>query len=131
MQTKYISYTQAGRPGLLRKIVAAVWAVALLGLALMFSAMLLAVILIVAVIGGAYLWWKTREFRRLMREQNFPPRSVQAESDVFKGEAYSGVVIEGEAVRVHEPDVCTNAENDPHLPEPSSFPHGSRAHSSR
>lgn len=105
MQTKYISSTSS-RPGLLRKAVAIVWTVALIGLALMFSAVLLTAILIVAVIGGAYLWWKTREIRRLMREQrqNFPPRSAQAESDVFRGEVYSGEVIEGEAVRVHEPD---------------------------
>ncbi|WP_435626767.1 hypothetical protein [Candidatus Ferrigenium straubiae] len=102
MQIKYISYTPASRPGLLRKIVAVVWTVALIGLALMFSAVLLTAILIVAVIGGAYLWWKTREIRRLMREQmqNFPPPSTQGESEVFRGE-----VIEGEAVRVYEPDV--------------------------
>lgn len=104
---KYISHSPAGRPGLLRKLVAIVWAVALIGLVLMFSAMLLTIILVVAVIGGAYLWWKTREIRRLMREQgqNFPPCDAQAESDVFRGEVYSGEVIEGEAVRVHEPDI--------------------------
>lgn len=106
MRTKYISYTQAGRSSLLRKAVAFIWAVALLGLALMFSAVLLAVMLIVAVVGGAYLWWKTRKLRRQIREQmqNFPPRSMQSESDVFRSEAYSGTVIEGEAIRVHEPD---------------------------
>ncbi len=102
---KYISHSPAGRPGLLRKLVAIVWTVALIGLALMFSAMLLTIILIVAVIGGAYLWWKTREIRRLMREQrqNFPPHGTRMESDVFRGEVYSGEVIEGEVVRVHEP----------------------------
>ena len=107
MQTKYISYTPANRPGLLRKAVALVGTVALAGLALMFSAMLLMAILIIAVIGGAYLWWKTRELRKQMREQmqNFPPRSAQTESDVFRGEVYSGEVIEGEVVRVHELDV--------------------------
>lgn|SRR5574340_441976 len=106
MQMKYISYPSAKPAGLLRRAAALVWAVALVGLALMFSAMLLAAILIVAVFGGAYLWWKTRELRRQMREQmqNFPPRSAQAESDAFRGEVYSGEVIEGEAVRVHEPD---------------------------
>lgn len=106
MQTKYISSPSDSRPGLLRKIIAIVWTVALIGLALMFSAVLLTAILIVAVIGGAYLWWKTRELRRLMREQrqNFPPPGAQTEGDVFRGEVYSGEVIEGEAVRVHEPD---------------------------
>ncbi len=106
MQIKYISSTSASRPGLLRKAVAIVWTVALIGLALMFSAVLLTAILIVAVIGGAYLWWKMREIRRLMREQmrHFPPPGTQTEGDVFRGEVYSGEVIEGEAVRVHEPD---------------------------
>lgn len=110
MQTKYISSTSASRPGLLRKAVAIVWTVALIGLALMFSAMLLTAILIVAAIGGAYLWWTTRKIRRQMREQmqHFPPRSAQAESDVFGSEVYSGEVIEGEAVRVHEPDAGVN-----------------------
>lgn len=105
MQTKYISHTPASRPGPLRKAVALVWTVALAGLALMFSAVLLTAILIVAAIGGAYLWWTTRKLRRQMREQmqHFPPRSAPAESDVFRGEIYSGEVIEGEAVRVHEP----------------------------
>jgi uncharacterized protein YneF (UPF0154 family) len=106
MQKKYLSYTSAGRPSLLRKIVALAGTVVLASLALMFSAILLTALLIVTVIGGAYLWWKTRELRRQMREQmqNFPPRNAQAESDVFRGEVYSGEVIEGEVVRVHEPD---------------------------
>lgn len=107
MQIKYISPPSDNRPGLLRKAAAIAGAVVLASLALMFSAVLLAAILIVAVIGGAYLWWKTREIRRLMREQrqNFPPRGAQAESDVFRDEVYSGEVIEGEVVRVHEPDI--------------------------
>lgn len=106
MQMKYVSHTSARRPGLLRKAVALVWTVVLVGLALMFSAVLLTAILIIVVIGGTYLWWKTHELRRQMREQmqNFPPRGAQAESDVFRGEVYSGEVIEGEAVRVDEPD---------------------------
>lgn len=106
MQMKYISHTPASRPGLLRKAVALVWTVALVGLALMFSAVLLTAILIIALIGGTYLWCKTRKLRKQMREQmqNFPPRGAQTESDVFRGEVYSGEVIEGEAVRVHELD---------------------------
>lgn len=106
MQMKYISHPPARPADLLRKTVALVWTVALVGLVLMFSAMLLAAILVVAAIGGAYLWWRTRELRRQMREQmqNFPPRGAQAQSDVFRGEVYSSEVIEGEAVRVHEPD---------------------------
>lgn len=83
--------------------------VALTGVALMFSAILLAVILIVVVFGGAYLWWKTRALRKLMKEQmrDFPPHGATMRSDafageVFKGEVFKGEVIEGEVIRVDE-----------------------------
>lgn len=75
---------------------------ALAGLALMFSAVLLALLLVIGVTAWAYLWWKTRALRKQMR--NFPPPGAQAENGAFKDEAHSGVVIEGEAVRVHESD---------------------------
>jgi Flp pilus assembly protein TadB len=95
MQTKYISCSSANRPILLRKAGAVVASVVLAGLALMFSAVLLAVILIVGAIAWVYLWWKTRELRKQM--QNFPPRSATIEGEVFDGE-----VIEGEVIRVDE-----------------------------
>ena len=110
MQMKYISYTSAGRPGLLRKALALVWTVALVGFALMFSAMLLTAILIVAVIGGAYLWWKTREVRKQFREMQARMRQMhesaaraESQNGVFSGEVYEGEIIEGEAVCVDEP----------------------------
>lgn len=107
MQMKYIPYPSPNPPSLLRKAVAIIVTLVLAGLALMFSLLLLTVIAIGAVIGGAYLWWKTRELRRRLREQmqGFPPRGAQAESDVFRGESFKGEVIEGEVVRVHEPGV--------------------------
>jgi len=107
MQIKFIS-PPSGRPrGLFRKAVTLVVMIALAGLALMFTAVLLAVVLIVGALAGVYLWWKTRALRRQMREQmqNFPPRREQAESEVFRGEVYAGEVIEGEVIRVHEPGV--------------------------
>jgi hypothetical protein len=102
MQTKFISYTSNRPPGLLRKAGAVVATAALAGLALMFSAVLLALLMIIGVAAWAGLLWKTRELRKQMR--NFPPPGAQAESGAFRGEAHSGEVIEGEAVRVHEPD---------------------------
>ncbi len=106
MQMRYISYSSSN--SLLRKAVAVAVAVVFAGAALMFSVVLLTVIAIVAVFGGAYLWWKTREFRRHMRAlreqmQNSPPRTATTGSNVFKGEVFEGEVIEGEAVRVQEP----------------------------
>lgn len=102
MQMKYISYTSVGRPSLLRKAVAVAGTVALGAVALAFSAVLLAVILVVVLFGGAYLWWKTREVRKQFREMQAQMRQMnesaaraEPQSEVFRGE-----IIEGEAVRV-------------------------------
>lgn len=100
MQIKFISQSSTQPPGLLRKSAAVIATVALAGVALMFSAILLTVILITAVFGGAYLWWKTRELRKLMR--NLPPRGEAMQHEVFEGEVFEGEVIEGEVIRVDE-----------------------------
>ena len=102
MQIKYISHASAKPPGLLRKTAAVVATVLLGGVALMFSAVFLAALLIFLALGGAYLWWKTRELRKQMR--NFPPPAQGAtmRGDAFAGEVFEGEVIEGEAVRVDE-----------------------------
>lgn len=99
MQIKFISYSSGRRPGLLRKTAAVIATVVLAVLALMFSAVLLAAILIVGTIAGAYLWWKTRELRKQMRAQmqDFQTRNATMQSEVFEGE-----VIEGEVIRVDE-----------------------------
>jgi len=102
MQTKYIPPPSANPSTLLRKTVTLLTTVALAGVALMFSAMLLAFILVVAALGSILLWWKTRELRKQM--QNFPthPHSTTVRSDAFAGEAFNGEVIEGEVIRVDE-----------------------------
>jgi len=99
---KYISYNSANRPSMLQKSLAVVGTVVLVGVALMFSAVLLVFLLIAGVMAWAFLWWKTRELRRQMREQmkNFPPSDTNMESEVFRGEVFRGEVIEGTAVRV-------------------------------
>ena len=93
----------------LRKMATAIAMAVLAGVALMFSAILLAVILIVVVFGGAYLWWKTRALRKLMKEQmrGFSPHGADTRGDAFagevlKGEVIEGEVIEGEVIRVGE-----------------------------
>jgi len=65
---------------------------------------LLTAILIIAVFGGAYLWWKTRALRKLMKEQmrGFPPHGATMRNDAFVGEVFKGEVIEGEVIRVDE-----------------------------
>lgn len=105
MQTKYISYTSGGPFALLRKAGAVVATVALASLVLMFSAMLLVALLVAVMIGGAYLWWKTREARRLMRAmmRGFPPGEV-----AMQEQAGNDSVFEGKVIRV----VASDAETD-------------------
>lgn len=89
MHTKYISYSSP--PSLLRKAGAVATTIALAGMALTFSAVLLAVVLFVVVSGGTYLWWKTRELRRQMRD--FALRAPVQE-EIPRDES----VVEGEVI---------------------------------
>lgn len=91
MQMKYVLNSPAKSPGLLRKLAALIVTVAMVGLVLMFSAVLFAIIIVVGTIAWAYLWWKTRELRKQMR--NFPPREVQREEKMSDGEVFEGEVI--------------------------------------
>lgn len=93
---KYLPLPPAGPPGLLRKAGGIIVATALAGLALMFSAVLLVFVVSIGALVLAYLWWKTRELRRQMR--NFPPRDTTMAHEAFEGE-----VIEGEVIRVEDP----------------------------
>ncbi len=101
MHVKYISHTSVTPPSLLRQAVAIVSTAALAGLVLMFSVVFFVIIFIVGAFGAAYLWWKTRDLRKQMR--NFSAREAAMESGVFDGEVLKGEVIEGEAIRVHDP----------------------------
>ena len=96
MQMKYVLNSPSKSPGLLRKLVALIVTVALIGLLLMFSAVLLVVIVIVGTIAWAYLWWKTRHLRKQMRD--FQSRAMREETKASNDE-----VFEGEVIRVAEP----------------------------
>jgi hypothetical protein len=74
--------------GPLKKLLTLVVGVILLVLGLMFSVVVLIGVVVVGVMVWGYLWWKTREIRRVMR---------QAAVDVPNGD-----VIDGEAVVVDE-----------------------------
>ncbi|MBN8442176.1 MAG: hypothetical protein J0M28_10835 [Thauera sp.] len=69
-------------PSLLQKIVAGLTAVLVFGVALMFSVVLFAVVVTVGAVAWGYLWWKSRDLRKQMRDR--PP---------------GGLVIEGEVIR--------------------------------
>jgi hypothetical protein len=93
MQIRYELNSPAKTHSLLRKLVTLTVTVAIVGLVLMFSAVLLVIITIVGALAWAYLWWKTRELRKQMRD--FSPREMQREQN----ESDVGVV-EGEVIRV-------------------------------
>ncbi len=96
MQIKYVLNSPANPPGPLRKLAGLVVTVAILGLALMFSAALLTVIAIAGAIAWGYLWWKTRAVRKQMRD--FQAQAVQR-AEMASNDA----VFEGEVIRVVDP----------------------------
>lgn len=96
MQMKYELNGPGKPPGLLRKLVALVMTVVLIGLVLMFSAVLFVIILVIGTIAGVYLWRKTRELRKMMR--NFSSQEVRREA-----KASNDAVFEGEVIRVIDP----------------------------
>jgi len=71
--------------GLPAKVLTFASAAVLLVVAFMFSLLVFAILVTVGLLVWGYLWWKTRELRRQMRER--PP---------------GGRVIEGEAIRDDE-----------------------------
>lgn len=79
-------------PGLLAKALGVVVGAALIVVGVMFSVVLLAVLAVAGVAVWGYLWWKTRELRKAMRER--PP---------------GGQVIEGEVVIVEEDDTAARS----------------------
>jgi flagellar biosynthesis component FlhA len=95
MQIKYGLNAPSTTSGLMRKLVALIVTAAMLGLVLMFSAVLLVIIMIVGTIAGAYLWWKTRELRKQMRA--FQAAQMTREKPVSADD-----VVEGEVIRVVE-----------------------------
>ncbi len=92
---KYIYLASPNASGPLRKVVALIATVALLGLVLMFSAVLLVIIAVIGAAAWAYLWWKTREVRKQMRE--FQVGATQRAEMASNDE-----VFEGEVIRVVE-----------------------------
>lgn len=102
------SFQQLGRgpgqpPGLLGRIASAVIMGALAVGALMFSAVLFAALLAVGLGVWAWLWWKTRELRKTMREGAARAREASPDFGAGRGATGSTTVIEGEVIReVHD-----------------------------
>lgn len=73
---------QIRQPGLLARVATAIIGAVVLVVAFMFSVVALAVVSVILVIALGYVWWKTRDLRRRLREN--PP---------------GGRVIDGDAIR--------------------------------
>ena len=88
-------HSALGQPpqGPLAKIIAFLLSAAFLTLAFMFSLVALAVVAVLGVCLGGWLWWKTRTLRKQMR---------QAEAELRRSGATASTgsdVIEGEFIR--------------------------------
>ena len=77
---------QARPPGVLSRILTTVAGVVVIAGALALSLVVFIAVASAAVVVGGYLWWKTRDLRKRMRES---PRKH------FRG----GRIIEGEVIR--------------------------------
>lgn len=96
MQFKYVLNAPPRSTNPLRKLFALVVTVAVFALLLMFSAVLFVLIVVVGSIALAYLWWKTREVRKAMRE-------FRAQTKHQEVPASNDEVFEGEVIRVVDP----------------------------
>ena len=96
MQIRFVSNFSSKPPGALRRVAALIVTAAVVGLALMFGVVLLVALVLLGTMGWAYLWWKTRELRKMMR--NFSSSEERREAT-----ASNDAVFEGEVIRVVEP----------------------------
>lgn len=81
---KFFSYKSSAPATLLRRTgtIAAITVLALV--ILMFSAVLLVLVMFIALVGGIYLMWKTRELRKQMR--SFVQHDKPSADNVIEGE---------------------------------------------
>jgi Flp pilus assembly protein TadB len=91
--------------GPLSTLFAVLSATVLLVLGFTFSLVIIAIAVVAGLIGFGYLWWKTRAFRRQIREQMAMAGQTQhgqpAEQDggAIDGNVTEGEIIEGEVIR--------------------------------
>jgi Flp pilus assembly protein TadB len=91
-------FRQGTPPGPLAKLAAFVLSAAFLVLAFMFSLVALAVVAVVGVLLGGWLWWKTRALRKQMQQMR------EAQQMGSERPVRSDQVIEGEFIREVPPD---------------------------
>jgi len=98
---KYLTDSTENSSNPLRKLLTFIATVAIAGVLLMFSVATFIVILCVGMVAGVYVWWKTRELRKQMRD--FSSSGVATGDDVVYAGFARGEVIEGEVIHVTDP----------------------------
>jgi ABC-type transport system involved in Fe-S cluster assembly fused permease/ATPase subunit len=83
----------------MQKLIALISTIVLIVFGMMFSAVLLAFILVAGVVVFTWLWWKTRAVRKLMREQRGAMNEAANDAAGFTDENFKGEIIEGEVIR--------------------------------
>jgi hypothetical protein len=97
---KHLSSTGTTAPNPLRKVAAFLVTTGVIALALTFSLLLLVVIAIGGALALVYVGWKTRGLRKNLRNR---PQDNMPQHNMFEAGAMKGDVIEGEAIRVADP----------------------------
>lgn len=99
---------RGGPQGVIAQVVAVIVGVLALGAAFMFSLVVFAVVAVAGLGFWLYFWWKTRAVRKAFREQMEEARNMSSGGDFRPGQTSGpqagGDIIEGESVRVVEPD---------------------------
>lgn len=92
-------FRQGTQPGPLAKLAAFILSAAFMVLAFMFSLVALAVVAVIGVALGGWLWWKTRTLRKQMAQMREAHQQMQADQP-----ASNDAVIEGEFSREVPPE---------------------------
>ena len=101
MRVSYRGQPPGKPPTVLQKVLAVIVGAGVLAAALLFSVVVLAVVVTVGVIGGGYLWWRTRAVRRQLREQVAAMQATAAEAQArAEDQRSAGEIIDGEYSRV-------------------------------
>lgn len=96
-------HQQTAQTGPLGRLLAYVGTAVVIGLSLMFSVVVFALVVTVGAIAWGYFWWKTRAIRKQMREQ-FNARmnggdASWGQAQTFRRPPNDANVIEGEVIR--------------------------------
>jgi hypothetical protein len=102
--------SHAGAPSramnVIAKVVAVLGGAVLAVSALALSLVFFAVVLMIGVLVGGYLWWKTRELRKQIRTQ-------LSSGETLQGEIIEGEIIEGEIIVEDTPERDTRSGTSP------------------